>query len=103
MELNGFIYDINYKGKKIYCFIASDKKRRNTNDAIRIYTELEKILDVNKEKYGNIYETVKKKSIETIKEKMEKVAVNKYKNFYGIRGKYYGFTTDENDEVVILN
>ena len=99
---NGFMYDINYKGKKIYYFLKSDKVKRNVKDAIKICDELEKILEINKEKLGNMYEVTREMSIKTIKNNMQHVTLHKYKNYYGIHKRYTGFVVD-NDEVVILN
>ena len=99
----GFIYDINNKNTKIYVFVTSNKQKRNVSDAIKLVNKLEEILGISKEKYGNMYDIVKKKSIEVVKEKMQRVTIHKYKDFYGIHGKYHGFTTDNKDEVVILD
>ena len=99
---NGFIYDINYKGKKIYAFVISNKQKRNTSDAIKIVNKLEEILEISKEKYGNMYDTAREMSIRTVKENMQHVILHKYKDFYGIHGKHHGFTSDENDEVIII-
>lgn len=102
MVLNGFIFDINIEGKKIYYFLKSDKVKRNKKDAEKICDELEKILDINKEKYGNWYEEIKTNSINTILKNMIHVKLHEYKNLYGVHTKNGGFVLD-NDEVVILN
>ena len=98
----GFIYEIVYKGKKTYYFLKSDKLKRNVKDATKICDELEKILDISKEKYGNIYEVVREMSIKTIKNNMQSIILYERKNRYIVREKYTNFVLDS-DEVVILN
>lgn len=99
---NGFIHEIVYKGKKTYYFLKSDKVKRNKKDAVKICDELEKILDINKERFGNMYEIIRKNSIDTILENMQHVKLHEYKKQYGIYTKNGGFVLN-NDEVVILN